>query len=210
VTARLRCTPGAGLARRCACRLVRWGRAGACSLGGIRSNGRGARRRGATGVDPTVLPEHRVSARRAGPSDADALARLRWTWRAVERDEKGDPDRFRADFTAWVREHRSSHVPFLVEVDGDAVGMAWLAILQRVPGPERWTRLSGFLQSVYVLPEHRNDGLGSRLLEALIDGARGEGLEYLSVHPSPRSFPFYRRLGFTGEGSLLFLALSSS
>ncbi len=46
-------------------------------------------------------------------------------------------------------------------------------------------------------------------MEKLIDGARGEGLEYLSVHPSPRSFPFYRRLGFTGEGSLLFLALDS-
>jgi hypothetical protein len=46
-------------------------------------------------------------------------------------------------------------------------------------------------------------------MESLIDGARGEGLEYLSVHLSPRSFPFYRRLGFTGEGSLLFLALGT-
>ena len=88
--------------------------------------------------------------------------------------------------------------------------MAWLVIIERVPGPEKWTRLSGFVQSVYVAPEHRNGGTGSLLMEKLIDGAREEGLEYLSVHPSPRSFPFYRRLGFTGEGSLLFLALDSS
>jgi GNAT superfamily N-acetyltransferase len=100
-------------------------------------------------------------------------------------------------------------VPFLIEVDGCAVGMAWLVIIERIPGPENWKRLSGFLQSVYVTREHRNDGLGSLLMESLIDGARGEGLEYLSVHPSPRSFPFYRRLGFTGEGSLLFLALGT-
>jgi GNAT superfamily N-acetyltransferase len=108
-----------------------------------------------------------------------------------------------------VAEHRRTHLPFLVEVEGRSVGMAWLVIVERVPGPEKWKRLSGFLQSVYVTPEHRNDGLGSLLMGTLIAGARREGLEYLSVHPSPRSFPFYRRLGFTGEGSLLFLALDS-
>jgi GNAT superfamily N-acetyltransferase len=109
-----------------------------------------------------------------------------------------------------MAEHHATHVPFLVEVGGSSVGMAWLVIIERIPGPENWKRLSGFLQSVYVLPEHRNDGLGSVLMERLIDAARREGLEYLSVHPSPRSFPFYRRLGFTGEGSLLFLALDSN
>jgi hypothetical protein len=44
-------------------------------------------------------------------------------------------------------------------------------------------------------------------MQTLIAGARTESLEYLSVHPSPLSFPFYRRLGFTGEGNLLFLEL---
>jgi GNAT superfamily N-acetyltransferase len=134
---------------------------------------------------------------------------LRWIWRAVERGEQGNPDRFRDDFADWMAERQRTHLPFLVEVEGHAVGMAWLAVIERVPGPEKWTRLSGFLQSVYVTPERRDDGLGSLLVEALIDGATGEGLEYLSVHPSPRSFPFYRRLGFTGEGSLLFLPLTS-
>lgn len=158
----------------------------------------------------TAAPEAKPSARRADLSDSDELARLRWFWRAVERGEKGDPDQFRGDFLTWVAERHRTHVPFLVEVGGRAVGMAWLVIIERVPGPEKWRRLSGFLQSVYVTPEHRNGGLGSLLMEELIDGARGEGLEYLSVHPSPLSFPFYRRLGFSGEGGLLFLALDSS
>ena len=158
----------------------------------------------------TPAPEATPSARRADHSDSDQLARLRWIWRAVERDEKGDPDQFRSDFAAWVAKRHSTHLPFLVEVRGCAVGMAWLVIIERVPGPENWKRLSGFLQSVYVTPEHRNGGLGSLLMQVLIEGAKREGLEYLSVHPSPLSFPFYRRLGFTGEGSLLFLALDSA
>ena len=137
------------------------------------------------------------------------LARLRWIWRAVERDEKGDPDRFRGEFGAWVAEHRRTHLPFVVELDGAPVGMAWLVIVERIPGPEKWTRLSGNLQSVYVVAERRNAGLGTLLIGALIGAAREMGLEYLSVHPSPPSFPFYRRLGFGGDGSLLFLALTS-
>ncbi len=108
-----------------------------------------------------------------------------------------------------MAEHRHTHIPFLLDLDSSAVGMAWLAVVERIPGPERWTRLSGNIQSVYVMAEHRNSGLGSLLVGQLIDEARHMSLEYLSVHPSPPSFPFYRRLGFEGEGSLLFLALDS-
>lgn len=86
--------------------------------------------------------------------------------------------------------------------------MAWLAIIERIPGPEIWKRLSGHIQSVYITAEHRDAGLGGLLMGVLIDGARKEAVDYLIVHPSPRSFPFYRRLGFTGEGSLLDLDLS--
>jgi GNAT superfamily N-acetyltransferase len=108
-----------------------------------------------------------------------------------------------------MAEHRRTHLPFMVELDGSAVGMAWLVIIERIPGPERWTRLAGNIQSVYVVAELRNSGLGSLLIGTLIDKAREMGLDYLSAHPSPPSFPFYRRLGFAGEGSLLFLALES-
>ncbi len=142
-------------------------------------------------------------------SDADDLVRLRWVWRVVERGEKGDPNRFREDFTDWMALHEHTYLPFIIESDGSVVGMAWLAVIDRIPGPQRWTRLSGAVQSVYVMAEHRNCGLGDLLMKVLIDGARTRGLEYLSVHPSPRSSLFYRRLGFEDEGSLLFLSLES-
>ena len=153
----------------------------------------------------TTVPRGNASARRADLSDADELARLRWLWRAVERNEEGDPDRFPKDFAVWISEHDRTHMPYLVEVGGCAVGMAWLVVTERIPGPGKWRRLSGDIQSVYVTAEHRDQGLGSLLIGKLIEGARRERLAYLSVHPSSRSFPFYRRMGFTGEGSLLFL-----
>jgi GNAT superfamily N-acetyltransferase len=107
----------------------------------------------------TAIPAANPSARRADLSDSEALARLRWIWRAIERGEKGDPDQFRGDFVTWVAERDHSHLPFVVEVGGGVVGMAWLVVIERIPGPEKWRRPSGFLQSVYVRPEHRNGGL---------------------------------------------------
>lgn len=94
-----------------------------------------------------TLPKGEPSARQASLSDADELARLRWVWRAVERDEQGDWDRFRADFVAWVAEHEQTHFPYLVEIDGCPVAMAWLVIIERVPGLEKWTRLSGMCRA---------------------------------------------------------------
>lgn len=148
-------------------------------------------------------------ARQANLFDADDLVRLRWTWRVIERDESGDPNRFRRDFADWMALHEQTHLPYIVQDGGSVVGMAWLAIISRVPGPQRWTRLSGAVQSVYVMPEHRNRGQGEVLMTDLINGARSRGLDYLSVHPSPRSFTFYRRLGFEGKGRVLFLSLES-
>lgn len=87
------------------------------------------------------------------------------------------------------------------------VGMAWLAIVERVPGPARWRRLSGYVQSTYVSPRHRGRGLGSALIDAVIDEAVRRELDYLAVHPSERSFPLYRRLGFSGAGDVLELDL---
>jgi N-acetylglutamate synthase-like GNAT family acetyltransferase len=61
------------------------------------------------------------------------------------------------------------------------------------------------LQSVYVTPASRNAGVGTHLVQFVIDEAKGMSLDYLIVHPSERSFEFYRRLGFRGAEKALEL-----
>ena len=138
-----------------------------------------------------------VTARKATADDAGRLAELRWRWAAEERDYAGaDHDAFVAAFTAWVVEHRPSHLPFLAEVDGAAVGMATLLVAERVPSPARRCRLFGDVQSVYVTPEMRDGGVGAVLLAALLEEARTLGLEHVTVHSSDRAVRFYQRAGF--------------
>ncbi len=89
-----------------------------------------------------------------------------------------------------------THLPFVAEVDDDVVGMAWLAVVERVPSPERRRRHSGDVQSVYVLPQLRDRGIGGALLEAVLAEAGRLRLEHVTVHSSDRAVPLYQRGGF--------------
>ncbi|NLN18251.1 MAG: GNAT family N-acetyltransferase [Firmicutes bacterium] len=74
---------------------------------------------------------------------------------------------------------------------GDQViGTARLVIEDRV----------GRIGRMAVLREHRGQGVGSRLLSALLDVARREGLEGVYVHAQLTAVGFYGRFGFVPEG----------
>jgi GNAT superfamily N-acetyltransferase len=138
-----------------------------------------------------------VIVRQAGAADIAELSRLRWEWRASDgRPLEMSQSDFSAAFARWATDHATTHLAFVAEHVDETVGMAWLALVERVPGPDRWVRESGSVQSVYVTPAHRGCGIGTKLVEAVMSEARDRGLSYLIVHPSELSFPLYRRLGF--------------
>ena len=141
-----------------------------------------------------------ATVRRGTAADAPTLARLRWQWRTDERAEPG-PDRetFCDFFASWVIDHLDTHLPYVVEVDGRIAGMAWLVPADRVPGVTRLDRRTADIQSVYVVPELRNTGVGATLLDALIAEARARELEHVTVHSSDRAVSFYLRGGFAQD-----------
>jgi GNAT superfamily N-acetyltransferase len=147
-----------------------------------------------------------VVVRHAGEGDLAALIKLRYQWRVDEGGESGRTlQAFEEEFLEWYDEHRSTHLGYLATLDNLAVGCAWLFVVDRVPGPGRFVRRAGMLQSVYVEPNSRNAGVGTELTRFVIDDAMTMSLDYLMVHPSTRSFDFYRRLGFVGADKALEL-----
>jgi GNAT superfamily N-acetyltransferase len=148
--------------------------------------------------------------RRAATQDGAALARLRWMWAA----EKGVPELSRPEFEqifhAWMHAARDTHLPFLAEAGVEPVGMAWLAIVERVPTPAMPRRAGGDLQSVYVAPQLRGRGIGSLLINSVVRVAADRGLLYLTVLPDRRAAALYRRLGFTDAGDCLIQSLPSA
>ncbi|AZQ35092.1 GNAT family N-acetyltransferase [Streptomyces cyaneochromogenes] len=155
-----------------------------------------------------------ITVRPAEPGELAAVAGLRWQW-ILENDgaAPASPDVDREDFVrhfvAWAGQNTASHRCMVLARDGEStgnteiLGMAWLAVVHRVPTPHALHRASGDLQCVYVVPEARDAGLGGRLITETLDRARELGLERVTVHSSPRAVPAYIRQGFTESARLL-------
>lgn len=145
-----------------------------------------------------------IACRPTRPHELAAVAELRWRW---VQELYGTPDttleEFVPRFVAWAREAESSHRCMVLVRAGAVIGMAWLAITQRVPHPRVFERMSGDVQCVYVMPGERSRGLGGELIEAVLAWAGDLGLERVTVHSSDRAVPAYARHGFEVSPRLL-------
>ena len=142
-------------------------------------------------------------------SDGEALARLRWAWRIEREPETAfDEAEFLAGFQSWWADNHNRHLAVVATSETDVVGMGFLAVVGRVPNPGHLQRHHGDLQSVYVAPEHRGQGVGTRVVLELVGRAQDLGCDKVTVHAGRASVSLYERLGFARFERLLTLDLA--
>ncbi|MBO0909348.1 MULTISPECIES: GNAT family N-acetyltransferase [Arthrobacter] len=133
--------------------------------------------------------------REGTPQDIPELARLRTVWTAeAGLDVPVDPD-FASAFGDWLATNPRTF--FVAESPaGSLIGMLNLMVFERMPKPGK--PLSGwvYLANVFVLPAHRNAGVGGALVAAAVDYSRRIGAARIVTSPSPASKSFYARQGF--------------
>jgi len=136
--------------------------------------------------------------RRATADDAPELARLRWQFRSEYGPVTVHRDDFRRRFEAFVAEALAGGrwAMFAAEAEGRLVGTAFVQVVPKVPAPTDEGTTIAYLTNVFVEPGLRDTGLGTRLMEAALEWARGRDPDSVIVWPSERSVPFYRRAGF--------------
>jgi predicted GNAT family N-acyltransferase len=98
---------------------------------------------------------------------------------------------------------REQHVPEELEWDGvDAECTHLLAYdAQGTPIATARMQLDGKIGRMAVLPAWRRQGVGSALLQSLLDIARRQGLEAVTLDAQLQAMGFYKRLGFEAEGA---------
>ncbi|GAA2067311.1 GNAT family N-acetyltransferase [Leifsonia soli] len=147
-----------------------------------------------------------IEVRPALPEEWAAVGGLRWDYlQELEGEADASRDSFAAQFAAWAATH-TSHQCFVAVSPGRVLGMAWLAVTDRVPSARKFERASGDLQCAYVAPDQRNRGIGGQLIEAVLARAAELGLERVTVHSSPRAVAVYERHGFTSDDDRLLHA----
>ena len=111
---------------------------------------------------------------------------------------------FAAELAQWWAAHQDSHLAFVARLRRpQIVGMAWVALVPRVPRPGATGRLSADIQSVFVMPDQRGQGIGSALVEAASEHAAHLGSLRVTVQSGRRAVPVYERLGFESSRQLL-------
>ncbi len=136
----------------------------------------------------------------ANADDIPELARLRWQL-YTEREAHDEPfETYVERFAAWARDALSHEDwrAWCAEDDGHLVAAMWLHTVPRVPAPGHGDpRPMGYLTNMYVEPEHRSLGLGSRMLHELEEHCTTAGFELVLTFPADEAYRFYERNGFS-------------
>ena len=153
------------------------------------------------------MPDSPATIREATDADLADLAegfRAMWLeigWRA--RDLRADADAVVADFVARARED-GEFAAFVAEVGGAVVGTVACQLFSglypeiRRPSSHR----AGYIWGVYVHPDHRRQGLATRLTRAALAHLEAIGCRRVALHASRDGAPVYRSLGFRETNEL--------
>ena len=116
--------------------------------------------------------------------------------------EMGIPAEFE-DMTAatelWLRHAIPSktYLGWMAESKtGEVVAGGGLLIIPWPPGPMTMDPRCGFIFNVYTQPAHRKQGLAKRLMDAMHDYCRAEGVDRVVLNASVFGKPLYDAMGY--------------
>lgn len=144
--------------------------------------------------------------RLALPSDATALAALRYEFRAGLGAPTESAETFIARCTPWMAERLANPSPWLcwvLETEGAIAGNLWLQLIEKVPNPVDEREYHAYITSVYVRPEARGAGGGEQLVTVALAWCREQGVDSVILWPTARSRTLYARHGFAVRDDLL-------
>jgi len=79
---------------------------------------------------------------------------------------------------------------------GEVVAGGGLLIIPWPPGPMTMDPRCGFIFNVYTQPAHRKQGLAKRLMDAMHDYCRAEGVDRVVLNASVFGKPLYDAMGY--------------
>ena len=142
-----------------------------------------------------------ITYRRATAHDSAILTELRLLLLHEVRGK--DDDQTTAQLRQNILEYYPSaivagaYVGFIAYANGEVAGTGGMAIRQQPPSYKYTNGKLAYIMNMYTLPQYRGLGIGTAILEKLLDTAAETDIQKIELHASPDGEPLYRRLGFT-------------
>lgn len=142
----------------------------------------------------------KVEIRPATEKDAVTLARLRYELRSATHEVVEDEQPFLARCESWMSERLgkgSQWHCWIAERQAIAVGAVWAQLVEKIPNPIAEPESYVYLTNFYVREEYRGEGIGSRMLAAVLEWSKSRNAQMVILWPTERSKTFYSRHGFS-------------
>ena len=154
----------------------------------------------------TTAPEIRA----ATVADARALAELRWEFRAGRDPAVEEHQAFVDRCADWMARELAdtSWRAWVALHEGRIVGQVWVHLIHKIPNPIGERDRHAYLSNLYVQPSARG-GVGTALLETVLEWARANGVDRIVLWPSKRSVTLYQRHDFRRDFDVMELPLKS-
>jgi GNAT superfamily N-acetyltransferase len=143
--------------------------------------------------------------RPATPADAGELAALRYEFRAALDPIQEPAETFQQRCASWMATRLATGAwrCWVGEQEGRIIGTVWLFTIEKLPNPVAEPEQHAYVSSLYVRPQYRGSGLGSRLLATVLATCEAERCDAVFLWPTARSRSLYLRHGFEAHQDLL-------
>ncbi len=152
------------------------------------------------------LTDENITIRLAAPADAATIAEHRSRMFEDLGRLDGKHASAMAEAVAPVLEQMVSSGEYIgwlcVAEDGVIAAGAGVQLRNLLPRPETSVMREALVVNVYVQPAYRRRGLARRLMLAILDWCREQGIERVVLHASVMGRPLYESLGFTLSNEL--------
>ena len=144
---------------------------------------------------------NRIQIRLARSKDSNALAELRYQFRAEAGTATETKSRFVRRCASWMKKRLFSGSRswrcWVVDDGKQLLGHVFVQLFEKLPNPVKdEPELHAYVTNFYVIPEVRSRGFGKRLLDKALSWCGAQGVDAIIFWATPGSRPLYRRCGF--------------
>ncbi len=107
-------------------------------------------------------------------------------------------DELLAENRAYYRRalEQGEHVACFACVGETTVGCGGVCLYREMPSPDNPSGKCGYLMNIFTLPTARRQGVGTQVVQWLVQQAKRWGAEKIYLEASEQAYPLYRKLGF--------------
>ena len=132
--------------------------------------------------------------------DIEQLIKMRWD-NTIEFDEskrEESYEEFARECQSFLESALTSNQWFIwLAVEQEkVVSHIYIELIQKVPRPGRITHPFAYMTNVYSIPEYRNKGIGSKVLQVVNNWIKEKEYEFVIVWPSDEATHFYKKNGY--------------